>query len=263
MISKWFYEIEQIRKTTAQEWISSELLLYLDTMAKAWNVYFTEQLPEYLALASEEIIPIEKVSQETYQQLYNALYESLRAIFGIGQKEQFQLDERLLDTSPFAYTFEISDVRMEAYINERVGTLIKDVDDTTQKQIQDIIAKWQSSWVTFEEVANSIYNKFTQYTEARSYLIARQELRTALEFWREAQFQEDAEVVGVEWWKKAYDQDDDAVRATHSEASEAWWIPANQLFPGVEKQRPPFDFGCRCTATYRLRHPDETQVFTP
>ena len=155
-----------------------------------------------------------------------------------------------MNTSPFAYVFELSDVRMEAYINERVGELIKDIDATTQKQIQNIIAKGQSTWLTFEEVAQEIYTKFTQYTEARSYLIARQELRTALEFGREAQFQEDAKVVGVEWWKKAYDQADDAVRATHNDASDAWWIPANQLFPGVEKQRPPFDFGCRCTATY-------------
>lgn len=263
MNKKWLYTIEQIRKTTTEEWISSNLLPYLDTMAKAWSEYFANQLPKYITLADEEIIQIEKNTIDIYQQLYQALYESLREIFRIGQHEQFQLDERLTETSPFAYSFEISDVRMEAYINERVGTLIKDVDVTTQKQIQNIIAKWQSSWETFEEIANNIYQRFTQYTETRSYLIARQELRTALEFGRKAQFSEDAKIVGVEWWKKAYDQEDDAVRATHNEASSAWWIPANQLFPWVEKERPPFDFWCRCTATYRLWHPDETQVFTP
>jgi uncharacterized protein with gpF-like domain len=152
---------------------------------------------------------------------------------------------------------------MEAYINERVWTLIKEIDSTTQKQIQEIISQWQSTGATFEQVAEKIYSKFSQYSQARSYLIARQELRTALEFWRHAQFQEDALIVGIEGWKKAYDQDDDAVRESHIQASNAWWIPANQLFPWVEKQRPPFDFWCRCTATYRLWHPDQSSTFTP
>jgi hypothetical protein len=110
-------------------------------MAKAWSEYFANQLPKYITLADEEIIQIEKDTIDIYQQLYQALYESLREIFRIGQHEQFQLDERMTETSPFAYSFEISDVRMEAYINERVGTLIKDVDTTTQIQIQNIIAK--------------------------------------------------------------------------------------------------------------------------
>jgi hypothetical protein len=263
MHKKWYYCIEDIRKTTAEEDISAELLEHLDHIAQAWNFYFTKQLPEYTSLAEEVITTIEKASKETYEQLYTALYESLWAIFRIGQKEQYQLDERFMNASPFAYSFAISDVRMESYINTRVWELIRDVDTTTQKQIQTIISAWQSSWATLEEVAQTIYTTFSQYTEARSYLIARMELRTALEFGRKAQFEEDAQIVWVEWWKKSYDQDDDAVRETHSQASEAWWIPANQPFPWVEKQRPPFDFGCRCTATYRLRHPDETQIFTP
>lgn len=263
MHKQWHYCIEEIRKATAEEDLTAELLVYLDRIADAWNTYFTKQLPEYLTLAEEEIMPVEKVSNETYDQLYTALYDSLGAIFRIGQKEQYQLDERFMNESPFAYSFAISDVRMESYINTRVWELIKDIDATTQKQIQVIISRWQSTWSTLEDVAQEIYRTFSQYTEARSYLIARMELRTALEFGRKAQFEEDAQIVWVEWWKKSYDQDDDAVRETHSQASEAWWIPANQLFPWVEKERPPFDFGCRCTATYRLWHPDETHIFTP
>lgn len=263
MHKKWHYCIEEIRKMTAEEDLSAELLEHLDHIAEAWNTYFTKQLPEYLLQAEEEIAPIEKISKETYDQLYNALYESLGAIFRIGQKEQYQLDERFMNDSPFAYSFAISDVKMQSYINTRVGELIKDVDTTTQKQIQEIIARWQSNGSTLETVAQEIYTTFSQYTEARSYLIARMELRTALEFWRKAQFEEDAQVAWVEWWKKAYDQGDDAVRSSHKQASDAWWIPANQPFPGVDKQRPPFDYGCRCTATYRLRHPDETLTFIP
>ena len=95
--------IHDIRKATAEEWLSAELLIYLDRIAEAWNDYFTQQLPEYINLAEEEITPIEKVSQESYEQLYTALYESLWAIFRIGQKEQFELDERLMNESPFAY----------------------------------------------------------------------------------------------------------------------------------------------------------------
>jgi hypothetical protein len=64
----------------------------------------------------------------------------------------------------------------------------------TQKQVQEIIVHGQSTGATLEQVAQMIYDKFTQYTEARSYLIARMELRTALEFGRKAQFEEDAQV---------------------------------------------------------------------
>jgi len=87
-----------------------------------------------------------------------------------------------MNDSPFAYVFDISDVRMESYINSRVGELIKDINATTQKQIQEIVAHGQSTGSTLEQVAQMIYTKFTQYTEARAYLIARMELRTAIEF---------------------------------------------------------------------------------
>lgn len=257
------YAIEQIRKATVDENLSADLLLYLDRIAEAWSKYFTQQLPDYIALASEQITPVEKVDKETYEQLYTALYEALGAIFRIWQHDQYEIDNQSLWDSPFSYSFSISDIRMEAYINERAWTLIKEVDSTTQQQIQSIIAQWQSSGAPFEQVAEKIYTKFSQYTQARSYLIARQELRTALEFGRQAQFQEDAIVVGVEGWKRAYDQWDNAVRPTHTQASEVWRIPANQSFPWVEKQRPPFDFWCRCTATYRLWHPDHLTTFTP
>ena len=262
-MTKAKHTIEQIRKATVDENLWSDLLVYLDRIAEAWNIYFNKQLPEYIQLADQEITPIKKVDNETYEQLYTALYEALGAIFRIWQRDQYEIDNQSLWDSPFSYSFSINDIRMEAYINERTWSLIKDIDTTTQQQIQSIIAQWQSSGASFEEIAERIYTKFTQYTQARSYLIARQELRTALEFGRQAQFQEDAIVVGVEGWKRAYDQDDDAVRESHTLASDAWRIPANQNFPWVDKKRPPFDFWCRCTATYRLRHPDQFNTFTP
>lgn len=112
-------------------------------------------------------------------------------MFGIGQWDQVNKDTKEVAESVFEYSFDISDVRMEAYINERTGELIKDVDATTQKQVQQIIANAQATGLKFDEVAEIINEKFVQYNETRSYLIAKQELRTALEAGRKAQFEED------------------------------------------------------------------------
>lgn len=256
--------IEQIRKSVATDDVSPDLLPYLDRMAEAWTKYFDAQLPEYIDSAEEQITEITKVSDEEYKALYDELYEILAGVFGIGQWDQIDQDTQEVVESIFDYNFEIDDVRMQAYINERTWELIKDVDATTQKQVQDIISSAQSNGLQFKEVAQIINDKFVQYNETRSYLIAKQELRTALEAGRKAQFEEDlAQVWGTDGWKKSYTQSDDAVRESHQVASDAGWISASQPFPWVLMERPPFDFWCRCTAVYRLRHPDESAVFTP
>lgn len=257
------YTIEEIRKSIAIDDVSPDLLPFLDRMAEARQKYFDAQLPDYMKLAEDQMI-VTKISDKEYSDLYDELYEILAWVFGIGQWDQVKKDTKEVSESIFEYNFDISDVRMEAYINERVGELIKDVDATTQKQVQEIIANAQATGMQFDEVANVINEKFAKYNETRSYLIAKQELRTALEAGRKAQFEEDlSQVGGTEWWKKSYTQEDSAVRETHQIASDAGWISASEPFPGVEKQRPPYDFGCRCTAVYRLWHPDESTVFTP
>jgi methionyl-tRNA synthetase len=83
IMTKAKYTIEHIRKATVDEDFSSNLLQYLDRIAESWNIYFNKQLPEYIQLADQEITPIEKVSKETYEQLYTALYEALGAIFRV------------------------------------------------------------------------------------------------------------------------------------------------------------------------------------
>lgn len=258
----WQHTIEEIRKTVATDDVSPDLLPLLDRMAEAWKKYFDAQLPDYIKLAEEEITEITKVSDEEYSDLFDELYEILATAFGIGQRDQRDKDLEEVARSVFDYNFEIDDVRMEAYINERTGELIRGVDATTQKQVQAIIANAQQNWLQIDEVATQIYDKFSKYNETRSYLIAKQELRTALEAWRKAQFEADLDQVpSADGRKKSYSQSDNQVRETHKIAEDAGWIPYNQPFPWVEKDRPPYDFGCRCTAWYQLRHPDETLLF--
>lgn len=259
----WQWEINEIRKATATDDLSAELLTALDTIAEAFARYFDSQLPKYIAQAESAIIPIMSAEDPAYSDLYDTLYKQLAEIFGIGQREQLKFDSREVDDSVYAYNFDIDDVNVQAYINTRTGELIKDVDYTTQKQVQEIIANAQATGMQFDEVADAIYKKFAQYNEVRSYLIAQQELRTALESGRRAQFDTDANIAWVVWRKRSQSQDDDAVRATHMIAEEAWWIPANQVFPWVEKMQAPYDFGCRCTNTYRLYHPDQSTSFLP
>jgi len=256
-------EIHEIRKATATDDLSAELLVILDKIAQAFAKYFDTQLPKYIAQAESAIIPITSAEDPAYSDLYDTLYAQLAEIFGIWQREQMQFDSREIDDSVFAYKFDIDDVNVQAYINTRTGELIKDVDATTQKQVQEIIANAQSTGMQFDDVAKVIYDKFSQYNEVRSYLIAQQELRTALESGRRSQFEADAKIAGVVGWKRSKSQNDDQVRSSHMIAQEAWWIPANQPFPWVEKMQAPYDFGCRCTNSYRMYHPDQTTQFLP
>lgn len=257
------WEINEIRKATATDDLSAELLLSLDKIAQAFAKYFDSQLPKYIAQAESAIIPIMSAEDPAYKDLYDELYAQLAEIFGVWQWEQWTIDNRDVADSVYAYTFDINDVNVQAYINTRTGELIKDVDATTQKQVQEIIGNAQATGMWFDAVAEEIYKKFAQYNEVRSYLIAQQELRTALESGRRAQFEADAKIASVVWRKRSQSQDDDQVRASHRRAEQAWWISANQPFPWVEKMQAPYDFGCRCTNTYRLYHPDQSTWFLP
>ena len=147
------------------------------------------------------------------------------------------------------------DRKLNLYIEENVGTLVTDINETTRRRIASIINDSYNSGVSEVETGNLLRNTILGFGVARANLIARTEThRTAS--WANETVAENMNIAGtVKEWIAIQDA---RTRVTHSIAS-GQQIPLEQNFvvggdrlkyPGDPKGSPAETINCRCSVIY-------------
>lgn len=147
------------------------------------------------------------------------------------------------------------DRKLNLYIEENVGTLVTDINETTRRRIANIINDSYNSGVSEVETGNLLRNTILGFGVARANLIARTEThRTAS--WANETVAENMNIAGtVKEWIAVQDA---RTRVTHSIAS-GQQIPLEQNFvvggdrlkyPGDPKGSPAETINCRCSVIY-------------
>ncbi len=134
--------------------------------------------------------------------------------------------------------------------------LIRWINETTEKLVQQIIDKWLEKQLSKKWIKEMIADRFRWFAERRATLIARQEVAMAFEKAKNDQFKKYEKEYWIEWYKRAQTQQDEKVRPSHSQNQADWWIPRNQRFSWTWDMHAPFGFNCRCVTSYRLRKPN-------
>ena len=147
------------------------------------------------------------------------------------------------------------DRKLNLYIEENIGTLVTDINETTRKRIVDAINTGYNSGLSDAETGTLLRNTIIGFGVARANLIARTEThRTAS--WANETTAENMNIAGT---KKEWIAIQDArTRVTHSIAS-GQQIPLDQKFVvGGERLKYPGDpsgsagetINCRCSVIY-------------
>ena len=147
------------------------------------------------------------------------------------------------------------DRKLNLYIEENIGTLVTDINETTRKRIVDAINTGYNNGLSDAETGTLLRNTIIGFGVARANLIARTEThRTAS--WANETTAENMNIAGT---KKEWIAIQDArTRVTHSIAS-GQQIPLDQKFvvggdrlkyPGDPSGSPGETINCRCSVIY-------------
>lgn len=251
--------IQYIAKTT--DWIVVAEADWVESNYKALLGLLNERFGSIMK-RTIETYGIEEVNKALFDDeettFYNQVADVLWKLFLIGQQyEQASVKEEIkqleaLASLDFDLSFTIDTTPATNYASVRAGELIKWVDESIKLEMQNIIQKSLNDWRTQQYLAEYIYDKFSQYNETRSALIAKQETNLAIAWWRYEQFEQEKVKFNADGRKKAYTQDDDNVRESHRANADAGWILATELFPWTGSMHDPFGYNCRCRVTYRI-----------
>lgn len=235
---------------------------YFDEFTALMQSYFDKQIENYLdqieSLALQKTL--EEKDIEEYLSEINLLLEKVGKI---GQTKSKSMIENEIDELwvQLQVSLTLDDQIAKDYALQRWGALIKWINETTQKQMSELINKALEQWRSKGYLAEQIKEKFIQYNEFRAKLIAHNEIALAYGYSKGEQFKEFAGVFGQIWWKRNQTQNDEKVRYEHYLAQEEWRIAVDQPFASTGTMQEPHDYNCRCVVVYRLFLPDEEAPF--
>ena len=185
-------------------------------------------------------------NQKTLQNLFRVQYTVIANAF-----KNYALD-RMQNVKDFDSDF---DRKLNLYIEENIGTLVTDINETTRKRIVDAINSGYNSGLSDAETGNLLRNTIIGFGVARANLIARTEThRTAS--WANETVAENMNIAGTQ--KEWIAIQDARTRVNHSIAS-GQRIPLDQKFvvggerlkfPGDPVGSPGETINCRCSVIY-------------
>ncbi len=226
--------------------------------SELWTGYFEKQAADYLDFVARNpnVFPaedIKKLSNEEEAAFRQSVINELIVAYSLGRESQFAdiVAELSVDVS-----FELDNAGAQSYASERAGSLISGVNETTKKEIGDLILKASQEKWSLGKVSEEIRSRFEEFGKYRANLISVMEMGNAYEAGKRSQFDSYAAEMGTVGWKRSQTQGDDKVRPSHWANQEAGWIPANELFPGTQTDHAPHGFNCRCVTSYRLTDPN-------
>lgn len=245
---------ETLNKTQSEFGFDEVDVLYEKLRDEIFN-YQEEVLIEVLKGYWTQTDLFKLQDQETFFDLISNLLESVylywQWIWLKFVKDQTKELEAIASLD-FNLSFDISPVFAKEYSILQTWSLIKNIDNNTQAEIQKIVTSSINEWRTQSKLAQVINDSFGQFNKVRSELIARQETAMALWWGKYTQFVESSKNYNSTWYKIAYTQQDWQVREDHRKNADAWRIPANEEFPGTWWMYEPFWYRCRCVCWYRI-----------
>ena len=244
--------LEKLKQEKSKDYIK----LFVKFM-EFFRKYFKKQ--EKFYLKQVENFPVFKTFIS--KSFEDDLEKLLKSIWKLGKKEavdEFYKDFIRVGQKPDEIYISNDDIIK--YAKQRAWWLIKQVDETTKKQINAIITKWLKENWTLNQLKQEIRNKFKQFSTYRAALIAHMETATAYSVARKNQIKHFQTNSKIQMRKRAKTQQDDKVRPSHRANELAWWIPANQVYPGTWTMNAPHWFFCRCSDIYSPINPENWKI---
>jgi hypothetical protein len=149
--------------------------------------------------------------------------------------------------------FGIKAAHAESYARTRSAELVTNIDETTRKQINEIIQTGIVEGKDVGQVAQDIKTKFVDFSKFRTKLIASQEMGNAYEDGKFHQAEEISKEISQQMYKRSISQGDDRVTKDICLPNEAeGWIKQEELFQSGHETAL-FHIGCRCYVQYSTR----------
>lgn len=170
---------------------------------------------------------------------------------------------------PGIFNIDFSGFDEDAYqhIEQNAGQRISGINETTRKEIRDIIADGfkgevqddgTTKYKTYQQIAKDIKDKFSDFAAPapqghirnRAELVAVTEIRDGYET-SKAGVRDSLEARGWQILKKWNNMGDDKVSDGCRDNGNAGWIDNKESFPSGHQQPPRFP-GCRCNCTSKV-----------
>ncbi len=244
-------------KTIAEDLATHEsedfMELYFDFVS-FFDKYFEDQALEYIKSLKD--YPIMKVNLNKLS-FIEELALKLKNFVLLWQTEgNWVILEDLISIGESHDWISITDDFALEYAENHAGKLITQINETTEKSMNLIIANWISKGESIKTIASNIKDKFADFSLYRSSLIAQMETWTAYYIWNDKQHDLYEEDLWVTWYKHSYSQWDSEVRSSHLKNEEDWWILRNLKFSWTNSNTPPYEFWCRCYKKTSIINPE-------
>lgn len=240
------FKILQLEKTKNKKY--SEIFSWF---IEYFKKYFEKQALIYIAsLDNLNILQKQDFDFETLKKLLEEIY-----FLGLND-EKINLEEHLKSYWYIAPEIILDNSFVLDFAKNRAWELIKQIDETSKKEMQILIWESLKNKLTINEIAQKIKEKFDKYSLYRASLIAQQE--TAMAYSQATRKQNDifTKKLWITGWKRAVTQKDSNVRKSHLINETEGWIPKNQVFSWTGDDNAPFWFFCRCRVDYSLVNPE-------
>lgn len=156
-------------------------------------------------------------------------------------------------------SFDLKNPRAVSYLRDYGAKLVKDIDETTRKSLQVLVAQGAEEGWSYKRTASEIISRFEEFAvgkpqehiASRAHLIAITETGNAYEEGNRI-VAKDLQDAGIEQEKFWSTVGDDRVSDGCRENEDANWIGIDEPFPSGD-QRPMRFPGCRCITNYRMK----------
>ncbi len=237
--------------------------------------------PELVKLQNQYIKVIEKILKEQYKEILEEISKNTEVKYNdifIDQSQFIEKDfsdnlEKISNMISKAFSIGKSqlnkligkEVTVEAsfglsaddalkYANDYAWKLVKWLDETSKKRINDLITKGIDKGWGYQKISEALKIDFA-FSDYRARLIASNEIGTAYIQGKNEQFSRYRSEYGQTGWKNWISHKDDVTTAECLANDEEGWIAFDQEFQDGHKTPPRFPW-CRCNITYRLFKPE-------
>lgn len=212
-----------------------------------------ESLPDWLA-------PLfDKAAVETVRAFSEPLDEFTAAALAAGA-------QALIGEVGVEASFDLANPRAVEWMAEHGAERVTRINDTTRRQIHDIVVKAVDEGWSYDRTARAIIERFAEFAvgkpqehiDSRAHLVAVTETAMAYEAGNRIAVQ-DLMDSGLTMEMKWLTVGDNRVSDGCRENQAAGWIPAGGEFPSGHQHPPRFP-GCRCCALYRRKGVREARL---
>lgn len=165
-----------------------------------------------------------------------------------------------LKNADVAIQFDLTSPAAVKFVEEEAARLVTGINEVSRKALKGLIVDAVNEGKSYDELAKSIQEMFTEFSDARARMIAVTEIGNAYEEGSLLAARE-LKLAGLVMEKSWLTAGDDRVDPECEANAEADWIPLEENFPSGHA-RPLAHPNCRCTMLSR-RKPKERETPRP